>query len=150
MLLPHYECYINSRAYNWNAEINEEFVLPRLLVENNLADWHYADSMLGWNSYDSVNWSTDIGPTQCLVKTAMTMSFGWETFDQHSLWLKQLWSCHLVNRHLTNIVFCWISCDSVIWSTDIWPTQSLVETALTLTFGQQTFNQQRVWLKQLW
>jgi hypothetical protein len=79
-------------------------------------------------------WSTGILLTKCLIDTDMTLSFGWqgfwrqafclETFGWHNVWLTQLWPYHLAKRHLAK---------------GIRPSKCLIDTAMTLSFGQQAF-----------
>ncbi len=110
----------------------------------------------------AVIWLTDILQTQCLVdkttdilmtrsfvESTIDMSFWQQIFYWLNVWFKQQWHCHLVNRHFTDSMFGLSNNDSVIWSTNIFPTQCLVEKTMAKAFDQQTFYQLNMWFEQL-
>ncbi len=60
-------CYKNRNSTQLKIQQNElkqtdklaaQKMLPRLLVENYLADRHLVDTLFGWHSLDLVNWSS--------------------------------------------------------------------------------------------
>lgn len=80
-----------------------------------------------------------------------TMLFCWQTFNWHNIWLKELLPCHLFlfYKHLANAIFGWNSYYHVIRLKDIWLTQCLVDTDMTIPFGWQTFEWHNIRLTQV-
>ncbi len=99
--------------------------------------WSFGRQTFGQNN----GWSTELWPGHLVDRHLADTMFHWESYfeghlvDRHLAnimfgWpLTELWPGHLVDRHLARTMVGWWGYDLVIWLTDIWLTQCLVDRA---------------------